>query len=355
MLRMRIALPLLVVLAGALVPIFRSAARSAGQESLAPSIHVADPRTAEPTVPSRRAQEPPSREALPHLGVPPPSGILAQTPDFFYDVPAPAAWRALREVHTPPARELLVERPIALAPGPGFEGTAEEDLGWSTAWPEAVASLLRQAARDRQAHTWRHEVDPPRRQQRRAWRGATWGGLALFVVEVPGVPTGPDDLVWTVFDPRQQRVAEPVVVPPQWREDLGSLLAGGLVEADLDGDGRFEIGFPGHTHNGTVSDIDTRTYYRVEAEPLRLVEVLHFATRQWLSVVSPGESGNLHRRLVAPKPGELRLFVYYRNDAYGQDLLPLGEIELGRSEERGPWEPRARRSWVPGMECFLDG
>jgi hypothetical protein len=334
MIDLRVAVLLLGAMGVALVPLSRLALRAEARVLL--------------------AQDPTPSGTLPQSSMPLTRGILAETPDFFYDVPAPAEWRALRDARMPPARELLDERRLELVLGPGLDGAAQQDLGWSTAWPEPVRAALGPAADEQLARSWSHEKERPRTRQGRAWRGATWDGLALFVVEVPGPPTTPASLLWTVLDPQSERAAAPVLVTPVWNEDLGALVADGLVEADLDGDGRLEIGFPGHTHNGTVSDVATRTYYRVEVEPLRLVEVLRYATREWLSVVSPGEAGYVHRVLVAPKPGELRLFVTYRNLLYGQDVLPLGEIELARSGASAAWGPRGRRCFVPELECYLD-
>jgi hypothetical protein len=281
-------------------------------------------------------------------------GLLARTPDFFFDVPSPSAWRALRAERTPTMRELIAEKAIPMVLSTGIEGEASVDLHWSTAWPEPVRAALIDAADRRLAVSWHGSEEPPTKRQKRAWRGATWSGLEVFVVEVPGMPTAPDDLVWTVYEAARGRVAPPVLQVPHFNEDLGALVEQGLFECDLDADGREEIGFPDFHHNGTATNDWIRRYHRVELEPLRLVEVLRYRHEEWLSVVSPGESGYLHRVPFSRKPGELRLFVYYRNSTYGQDLLPLGEIELGRTRPNEAWTVRGTSCWLLGMETFVE-
>ncbi|MBL8900650.1 MAG: hypothetical protein JNM84_23665 [Planctomycetes bacterium] len=280
--------------------------------------------------------------------------MLAGLPDFFFDVPSSSAWRALRAERTPSPRELIVERAIPMVDSTGIEGEASVDLHCSTVWPEPVRAALIDAIDRRLAVSWRDSATPPTRRQMNAWRGASWSGLQIFVVEVPGLPSCPDDLVWTVYDAARGRVAPPVVQVPHFNEDLGELVAKGLYECDLDADGRLEIGFPDLQHNGTASNDSFRRYYQVEEESLRLVEVLRYRHEEWLSVVSPGEDGSLHRVPFSSKPGELRLFVYYRNLRYGQDLLPLGEIELGRASAKEVWSVRGTSCWLPGMEGYVE-
>ncbi|MBK9385338.1 MAG: hypothetical protein IPN34_11040 [Planctomycetes bacterium] len=330
MLCARFALVTCLALGAVSVPLLRLVARPEGRIEAARALAAQDPVAPEP------------------------DGLLARVPDFFFDVPSASAWRTLRAERTPPARELLAERAIPMVLSTGIEGKAGEDLHWSTAWPEPVRAALIDAIDRRLAVSWRREETPPKKRQERAWRGASWSGLEIFVVEIPGIPTGPEDLVWTVYDAGRGRVAPPVLQVPHFNENLGALVENGLFECDLDADGHLEIGFPDFRHNGTVENDSIRRYYQVEEEPLRLVEVLRFRPKQWLSMVSPGEYGYLHRVPFSRKPGELRLFVFYRNLTYGQDLLPLGEIELGRDAARGMWSPRGQSCWLPGMECFVE-
>lgn len=290
-------------------------------------------------------QEPKDQQEAPQLD---------RVADFYHDVPAREAWHRLRTNESPTSRELLAVFPLTMESGPGLSTQITSDGSWTTAWPEVVRSTLQSAALAQQAFRRGSSDATPSRLHSGAWRGSTWNGVELYVLQVPAPPTQPDDYVWTAYDPELNAVAAPLVGSARWMAPLGSTEDAALVQCDLDGDGRFEIGFPSFDHNGTVTNDSIRTYYSIAAKPFQLNEVLSFRRRQWLSAISPGESGHLHRVPCFDRENGMRLFVFYDNPAYGQSMLPLGFIEFAQSEAGQAWQKQGTRCLLPSFAYYLE-
>ena len=124
-----------------------------------------------------------------------------------------------------------------------------------------------------------------------------------------------------------------------------------VQQVDLDGDGRMEVAFPMHSHNGTVDDADWLFYFAPGKD--RLERVLALRTDSRLPVVSHGEVGHLRTLLLHEGPLSLRVLSFYDCPSFPGPQVPVGEFWLSRKDRMSPFVEERTEPWLTGAENFL--
>lgn len=251
------------------------------------------------------------------------------------------------------AKHRIAHSPVFLDRCHGGKAPQDEATGTqvgdrSSAWPPALLEHF-EAIR-RQLETQFQESLPIRTDG--AWHGTLLDGAEIYLVHWP---LGPGYGRWSlaVHDGESGRVLVTEEDDATWcHTGTDTLSVPAVQQVDLDGDGRMEIAFPHHAHNGTVYDADWLQYLVQGKE--RLTSVLDLETKSWLSVVSHLDAGFLQTLLLHEGPLVLRVLVYYDCPAFSGPLVPIGEVWLSRKDTLSPYVVEMTKPWLTGAENYLE-
>jgi len=214
----------------------------------------------------------------------------------------------------------------------------QSDHGLTTGWPAAVE---RQFV-DHIAALWRSEAlmewlgEPGTgddwSKSMRGCRTVLPGGLEVYAVEHPWVPTGCRGLTFVLRDGATGRVSSrPLSLVQKW-----SVVGGGGPTAwwaDLEGDGSVAFGLERRYHNGTVEDGRFIRWFQATKElEFELVHVSPLLDE--VRGVSRGEDGVVRTRLLRGPEGALIHDQWFENPAYGVPPRAVGRPPVGEAAER---------------------
>lgn len=276
------------------------------------------------------------------------AGVAPQGSGGVELAPYRAAWLALPpfDAGLAPGEVEVALRPVLWAPRrPGWH----ED-GLTADWPIEVEALLLENAR--RPCSWGCEPVPsvhgarpgqPWPADLPAFRAILPGGFEVYTLE-HGLSTFIErHLILCLREPRSGRLSSrPVTLVRRWT----AMLSEGPMawSADLDGDGRAELGLLVTHHNGTVEHGTGIAWFGFAEDlaPNALRRSIHV---EEIRAVSHGEAGVIRSRLVRTRQGELREEAWYENPAFATaprrvpaDELEAIRVRLGQHERL--FEPR---------------
>ena len=148
----------------------------------------------------------------------------------------------------------------------------------------------------------------------RAFRTVLPGGLTLYALEHPAIPTGPSALSLVLHDPHTDRTSPaPLTLTRRWTH--AGRTGPKAWTADLNGDGRPELAFLATFHNGTDMNATGRAWLTFD-EDLNVRLDRYTAHEEPYTVDSHGGTGLVRVRLIRTPDGTLREDGWFENPAF---------------------------------------